>query len=103
MVRIRIVFSLMLIIGGLIFISLEIFNTFNKATKKSLKDSSKLKKRQIKSQRLLKIITGSCLVVIGTILILNITGDTITILCALIFFLDKLFEFIISKKHKEIN
>lgn len=101
---VRIVFSLMMIIGGIIFISLEIYNTYNKATKNAFKDSSILKKKHIESQRLLNIITGSCFVMLGTILILNIvTGNIISILCALILFLDKIIGFIIRKKYKEIN
>ncbi len=100
----RIVFSLMMIIGGLVFISLVIYNIYNKETKNAFKDSSILKKKHIESQRLLNLITGSCFVVLGTILILNIvTGIIISYLCFAILCLDKIIEFMISKKYKETN
>jgi len=101
---VRIIFSLMMIIGGLLFISLEIYDTYNKTTKNAIKDNSILNKKHIEAQRLLNLITGSCFVVLGTILILNIvTGNLIWILCSLILFLDKIVEFIIIKKYKEID
>ena len=101
---VRIIFSLMMIVGGLIFIFLEIYNTYNETTKNAIEGNRVLKKKHIKAQRLLKLITGSCLVVLGTILILNIvTGSLISNLCMLILLVDKIFELIISKKYKGIT
>lgn len=98
----KIVFSLMLIIGGLIFVYLGIYNTYSRATKNDFKDSSILKKKHNKLQSLLKIITGSCFIVLGTILILNIvTEELISTLAVLILFSDSLSEFLISKKYKQ--
>ena len=47
----------MMIIGGILFIPLEIYNTYNKTTKDAIKDNNTLKKKHIESQRLLNLIT----------------------------------------------
>ena len=98
---IRIIFSLIMIIGGILFISLEIYNVCKKTIKMD-SNGKRILKKQIETERLLKLITGTCFIVLGMILILNIvTGDLISILCMLILLLDKIFELLIGKKYKK--
>ncbi len=47
---------------------------------------------------------GFCFVILGMISILNIyNGDLIWIMSLIILFFDRVIEFVIDKKHKEIN
>jgi hypothetical protein len=97
----KIIVGLFMILGGIVLISLDIYDNRKKTMNMDTEDNS-LVKKHINSQRLLNITVGSCFIVLGITLILDIVnGGTSGILCLLILFIDRIVGIIIDKKYQK--
>ncbi|APC80540.1 hypothetical protein [Clostridium botulinum] len=95
--------SIIMILGGATLVIFSFYNNHKEVMKIANKDTNRLKK-YLKHKKLLNLIVGFCFVILGMISILNIyNGDLIWIMSLIILFFDRVIEFVIDKKHKEIN
>jgi len=98
----NIISSLLLISGGITIIFLGIYFP-PKRIIEMYKDKNTLE-RHLKSQRLLDLITGFCFFILGVLSIKNIlTGVQVGFLASLNYFLGRIAETIINRKHKAID
>ena len=97
----KIIVGLFMILGGIVLISLDIYDNHKKIMKIDTEDNG-LVKKHIDSQRVLNITVGSCFIILGITLILNIVnGGTSGTLCLLILFIDRMVGMIINKKYQK--
>ncbi|EPY6471021.1 hypothetical protein ACWO4B_001654 [Clostridium sporogenes] len=95
--------SIIMILGGATLAIFILYNNHKEIMKIAKKDINRFKK-YLKYKRLLNLIVGFCFVILGMISILNIyNGDLIWIMSLIILFFDRVIEFVINKKYKEIN
>ncbi|EJP6473723.1 hypothetical protein NHI66_003087 [Clostridium botulinum] len=100
---IKILGSIMMLLGGVILIIFSFYNNHKETMKIVNKDNNRLKK-YLKYKKLLNLIVGFCFVILGTVSILNIyNGNLIWIISLIILFSDRVIEFIINKKYEEIS
>ncbi|MBY6950363.1 hypothetical protein [Clostridium botulinum] len=95
--------SIIMILGGAVLIIFSFYDSNKEIMKMVNKDNNRLKK-YLKHKELLNLIVGVCFVILGTVSTLNIyNGDLIWIVGLIILFSDRVVEFMISKKYREIN
>ncbi|MFV3012079.1 hypothetical protein ACLD43_06225 [Clostridium botulinum] len=95
--------SIIMILGGAALIIFSFYDSHKEIMKIVNKDNNRLKK-YLKHKELLNLIVGVCFVILGTVSTLNIyNGDLIWIVSLIILFSDRVVEFMISKKYREIN
>lgn len=100
---IRILFSVIMIVGGIALIIFSFYDTNKKQIRIVNKDNTELTK-YLKYKNILNLITGFCFFVLGFISILShLNGDTVGLLSSIILLLDKMVEFIINKKYQSIR
>ena len=99
----KITMSIIMIGLGIVLILLGIYDTRKQLTKMNIQNKSIVNK-YLKYEKVLNVITGFSCVIAGVLSILNLlTGEQVGLLVSFIMLIDRILEFVFSKKYKILN